>query len=60
MSRARTCSRVSGFPSMSVSFDFTLIDTDVSSFVVKLSSIASGASFTAATVPLTVAVAVPP
>ena len=55
-----TCVIVRGLPSMSLSFDFTVMPTDVSSFVVKLSFTATGGSLTAFTVPLTVAVAVPP
>ena len=43
-------------PSMSVSLEVTLITTGVSSFVEATSSLATGASFTAFTVIVTVAI----
>ena len=55
-----TCVIDSGLPSMSLSFVSARSVTAVSSFVVKLSFIATGGSLIAITVPLTVAVSVPP
>ena len=56
-----TCVIVSGLPSTSLSFVFTVTDADVSSLIVPDESLtATGGSLTAITVPLTVAEAVPP
>ena len=56
-----TCVIVSGLPSTSLSFVLTVTAAEVSSLIVpKLSFTATGGSFTAVTVPLTVADAVPP